>query len=222
MKAQSVRDNPRKPYNNEPLREGEVLVPQLVDDREYAIAIGAKPENLRTWTKGGVSYTVMFVPVPADQEKISQQAFDAAVDELLDEKIGPNRHSRCLVPQPDGTRKLCPKIKDGNHGPCATCPHKDEYEREDQSMVSLAELDEENFHPMEAAPSAESEALVEIIFDDLVTYLKDINPALADVVTLGFRGFDKKGIVRQLPVKSSQAYDMYSKAERLTREFLRK
>ena len=35
-------------YNNAPLREGEVLVPQLVDDREYAIAIGAKPENLRT------------------------------------------------------------------------------------------------------------------------------------------------------------------------------
>ena len=93
-------------YNGEPLREGEVLVPQLVDDRDYAIAIGAKPENLRTWTKGGVSYTVMFVPVTADQETISQQAFDAAVNEFLDEKLGPNRHSRCLIPQPDGTKKV--------------------------------------------------------------------------------------------------------------------
>lgn len=218
----SISVNTRKSFNGVPLREGEVLVPQLVDDREYAIAIGAKPENLRTWTKGGVSYTVMFVPVPADQEKISQQVFDAAVNELLDEKIGPNRHSRCLVPQPDGTKKPCPKIKDGNHGPCATCPHKDEYEREDRSMVSLEELDEENFHPMEAAPSAETEALEEVIFDDLIAYLKDINPALADVVTLGFKGFDKKDVVRQLPVKSSQAYDLYAKAERLTREFLRK
>lgn len=218
----SISVKTRKSFNGVPLHDGEVLVPQLVDDREYAIAIGAKPENLRTWTKGGVSFTVMFVPVPADQEKISQQAFDAAVNELLDEKIGPNRHSRCLVLQPDGTKKPCPKIKDGNHGPCATCPHKDEYEREDRSMVSLEELDEENFHPMEAAPSAESEALEEVIFDDLVAYLKDINPALADVVTLGFRGFDKKGVVKQLPVKSSQAYDLYAKAERLTREFLRK
>ena len=75
---------------------------------------------------------------------------------------------------------------------------------------------------MEAAPSAESEALEEIIFDDLVAYLKNINPALADVITLGFQGFDRKDVIRQLPVKSSQAYDLYAKAERLTREFLSK
>ena len=221
MKAQTTNDN-RIPFNGKPLREGEVLVPQLVDDREYAIAIGAKPENLRTWSKGGVSYTVMFVPVPADQEKISQQFFDAAVNEMLDEKLGPNRHSRCLIPQPDGSVKVCPKVKDGNHAPCSQCPHKGEYEREDKSNVSLNELDEENFHPMEAAPSAEAEALEEIIFDDLVAYLKNINPTLADVITLGFQGFDRKDVIRQLPVKSSQAYDLYAKAERLSREFLSK
>ena len=220
MKAQKNHDNPWKSYNNEPLREGEVLVPQLVDDRDYAIAIGAKREKLGTWTKRGVSYTVMFVPVPADQETISQQAFDAAVNELLDEKLGPNRHSRCLVPQPDGTKKVCPKVKDGNHAPCATCPHKGEFEREDKSMVSIETLNEDEYHPMQAAPSAETEALEKAIFEDLVDYLKTINSDLADVVTLGFRGFDKKDVVKQLPVKSSQAYDMYAKAEKLTREFL--
>ena len=221
MKAQTTNDN-RIPFNGKPLREGEVLVPQLVDDRKYAIAIGAKPENLRTWSKGGVSYTVMFVPVPADQEKISQQFFDAAVNEMLDEKLGPNRFSRCLIPQPDGTSKVCPKVRNGNHAPCATCPYKGEFEREDRSVMSLNELAEDDFHPMEAAPSAESEALEEVIFDDLVAYLKDINPALAVVITLGFKGFDRKDVIRQLPVKSSQAYDLYAKAERLTREFLRR
>jgi hypothetical protein len=220
MKAQKNLDNSRKSYNGEPLREGEVLVPQLVDDRDYAIAIGAKPENLRTWTKGGVSYTVMFVPVPAEQETISQQTFDAAVNELLDEKLGPNRHSRCLIPQPDGTKKVCPKVKDGNHAPCATCPHKGEYEREDKSMVSIETLNEDDYHPMQAAPSAETEALEKAIFEDLVEYLKTINSDLADVVTLGFQGFDKKDVVKQLPVKSSQAYGLYAKAEKLTREFL--
>ena len=60
----SINVNSRKSFNNEPLHEGEVLVPQLVDDRDYAIAIGAKPENLRTGSKGGVTYTVMFVPRP--------------------------------------------------------------------------------------------------------------------------------------------------------------
>ena len=64
------------------------------------------------------------------------------------------------------------------------------------------------------------EALEKTIFEDLVDYLKTINSDLADVVTLGFRGFDKKDVVKQLPVKSSQAYDLYAKAEKLTREFL--
>ena len=126
------------------------------------------------------------------------------------------------IPQPDGTRKVCPKVRNGNHAPCATCPYKGEFEREDRSVTSLNELAEDDFHPMEAAPSAESEALEEVIFDDLVAYLKDINPALADVITLGFQGFDRKDVIRQLPVKSSQAYDLYAKAERLTREFLSK
>ena len=151
---------------------------------------------------------------------VHDMAFDAAVNELLDEKLGPNRHSRCLVPQPDGTKKVCPKVKDGNHAPCATCPHKGEFERKDKSMVSIETLNEDEYHPMQAAPSAETEALEKAVFDDLVAYLKTINPDLADVVTLGFQGFDKKDVVKQLPVKSSQAYDLYAKAEKLTREFL--
>ena len=31
---------------------------------------------------------------------------------------------------------------------------------------------------------------------------------------------NKKDVVKQLPVKSSQAYDLYAKADKLTREFL--
>lgn len=88
--------------------------------------------------------------------------------------------------------------------------------------MSIETLNEDEYHPMQAAPSAETEALEKAIFDDLVAYLKAINPDLADVVTLGFQGFDKKDVVKQLPVKSSQAYDLYAKAEKLTREFLRK
>lgn len=204
-----------KPYNNDPLREGEVLVPQLVDDTEYATAIGAKPENLRTWSTAGITYTVMFVPVPADQELICLQTFNAAVNEMLDEKLGPNRWSRCMIPQPDGTRKPCPKVRNGNHAPCASCPHRGEYEREDRSVISIDDI------TIGAVPSAESEALEKVMFDELVSYLKDMNPVLADVVTLGFRGFSRKGVVGQLPVKSSQAYDLYAKAKRLTRAFLR-
>lgn len=220
--AQKIIDNNRKPYNNVPLREGEVLVPQLVDDRAYAIAIGADPVNLRTYTTAGVSYLVMFVAVPKEHEAESMKAYYAAVNELLDEKLGPNRASRCLIPQADGTKKVCPKLKDGNHEPCDTCPHRGEYEREDRSMVSLQDLDDENYAPMESAPSAEDEALLGIMLDDLLEYLGGMNPMLADVVRMGYDGMTKKDIVRNLPVKSSQAYDLFNKAHKLSMEYLRK
>jgi hypothetical protein len=45
--------------------------------------------------------------------------------------------------------------------------------------------------------SAESEAMMELLFGDLRDYLQDIEPALEQVVTLGFQGFDRKEIVQQ-------------------------
>ena len=221
MKAQTINDKSWKSYNNEPLRDGEILVPQLVS-REYAIARGADPANLRTWVKCGVRFLVMFVPVPVAQEKICWQVFNSEVNELLDERLGPNRRSRCLIPQPDGSVKTCPKMKSGSHVPCAICPYRGVYEKEDRSVVSLDELDEDAYHPMVASPPSESVAVERFLLDDLLDYLRGINPALADVVSLGFQGFDKKDIVRMLPVKSSQAYELVKKAENLTRDFLRK
>ncbi len=147
MKAQIINDKSWKSYNNEPLRDGEILVPQLVS-HEYAIARGADPANLRTWTKSGVRFLVMFVPVPVAQEKICRQEFNSEVNELLDERLGPNRRSRCLIPQPDGSVKTCPKRKNGNHAPCAACPYRGVYEKEDRSVVSLDELDQDAYHAL--------------------------------------------------------------------------
>ena len=119
------RINPNwKSYNGEPLQEGETLVPYLVDDLEYAVILGLIPNHMRIWTKAGIQFNVMFVPVPEEQAEIFRKEFNSSVNELLDQKLGRNRFSRCLVPQPDGSRKPCPKLKNGNHPPCATCPHR--------------------------------------------------------------------------------------------------
>ena len=220
MKAQSINGNTRKPFNDKPLREGEALVPQMVTDRWYSISIGGKPQNFRTWTLAGVRYTVMFVPVKTDEVAVSMKAFTEALNELLDEKLGPNRHSRCLIPQPDGSVKVCPRVNGNNHAPCAQCPHQGEYEREDRSVVSLDELTEEDFNPMDCVPSAESLAMDSLQLVDLLKHLKSINPVLADIVSMGYNGLEKKEIVQRLGVKSSQAYALYNKAFILTREFL--
>ena len=220
MTAQTINGNTRKPYNDKPLREGEVLVPQMVIDRWYAISIGGNPRNFRTWTLAGVRYTVMFVPVRTDEVAISMKDFTDTLNELLDEKLGPNRHSRCLIPQPDGSVKVCPKVSGNNHAPCSMCPHRGEYEREDRSVVSLDELAEEDFTPMECVPSAESLAMDSLLLEALLNHLRSINPVMADIVSMGYSGLEKKDIVKRLGVKSSQAYELCAKAEKLVREFL--
>ncbi len=222
MKAQSINGNTRKPFNDMPLREGEALVPQMVTDRWYAISIGGNPKNFKTWSMAGIRYTVMFVPVKTDEVAVSMKAFTEALNELLDERLGPNRHSRCLIPQPDGSVKVCPKVNGSNHVPCSMCSHRGEYEREDRSIVSLDELAEDDYTPMECVPSAESLAMDGLLLKDLIKEVRRKKPILADIVSMGYDGLTKKEIVQRLGMKSSQAYELYAQAEKLVRAFLRR
>jgi hypothetical protein len=100
------------------------------------------------------------------------------------------------------------------------CPHRGEYEREDRSVVSLDELTEEDFSPMECVPSAESVAMDVLTLDALLKHLRSINPIMEQIVSMAHYGLKKKEIVRRLGVKSSQAYALYTKTEMIVREFL--
>ena len=207
------------PYNGEPLKEGEVLVPQLVD-RNYARSIGAK--GLRTWCRGGVYYTIMFIPVPAEQEQLAWQTFNADVNDLLNERLGPNRYARCLIPQTDGTSKACPKVCGDNHPPCAECPYKGLYEREDRTVLSLEQLEEFDFAPMENTPSAEDCAMLDILLEDLLKNLDSMNPAYGQIVRMGYQGYQTKEIIQALPLKKSQAYRTVADCRKAVEELLRK
>ena len=88
--------NDWKAYDGRELKGGEVLVPQMVT-QEYARSIGADMSALRTWTTAGIRYTVMFVPVPEEQEEICRKIFCQELNEYLDEKIGPARRGRCCT-----------------------------------------------------------------------------------------------------------------------------
>lgn len=214
----AIKVNNWKSYNDALLQEDEVLVPQLVS-KEYAAGFGANIANLRTWEKSGISYLVMFIPVPKDQEKQAWSIFNAEVNEMLDEKLGPNRFSRCIISQPDGSLKVCPKRKGNNHETCVNCPHRNEYEREDRATVSLDELAEMNYSAG-AKSHADDEYKVEMLLEDLINELEQKNPKLARIVNLSFIGYDKDEIFEDIGVKKSQGYDLWKEAERLTREFL--
>lgn len=207
-----------KSFDGREVQPGETLVPQLVTEEDAALC-GAKKENLRTWTRGGVSYTVMFIPVPADQEKVSLQAFNFSLNELLDEKLGSNRHSRCLIPQEDGAMKVCPKKSGDNHASCTQCPHKYNYEKEDRSTVSTSALDEYGYD-FGSSPSAEDEAMEKILLAELIEELTVKDPRLAEIVRLGYAGYKKREILDKLGVSKSQAYNLYNLAYRFAEAFL--
>lgn len=87
----------RSPYNDIPLKEGEVLVPitmgetkpgqtrkeVLAMQREAFIYHGANPHNLETWHYGRLSILVGFAPVPAEKFEQGMEAFNFEVDGVL-------------------------------------------------------------------------------------------------------------------------------------------
>lgn len=206
------------PFNDEPLREGEVLVPQLIS-REYADLAGAA--GVRTWYRCGIPYLVMFVAVPAGQAEIALKAFNADVNDYLDERLGPNRYARCLVRQADGSIRPCPKETGGRANLCTGCPDRGRLEKEDRNPVSLDALNEEEFHPAEAAPSAESCAMLGLLLEDLLAEFADRYPQYAEIIRLGYGGLDRKEIIRQLPMKKSRAYEAYSDCRKAAEDFLK-
>lgn len=219
---QPINDNQnhssnRIPYDGEPLQDSEVLVPQFIN-REYADLIEAK--GVRTWYRSGVPYHIMYVPVPADQVGVSLKAFNADVNDYLNEQLGPNRYSRCLIKMPDGSKKPCPKEINGSYNPCTNCPHRGQLEKEDRSFVSMDALDEQDFHPANATPSAEDCAMLSCLLTDLLDDFAEQYPHYAEIIRLGYQGYDRKEIVEMLPVKKTQAYQTIKNCRKYVRDSL--
>ena len=79
-----------KPYNDVPLKDGEVLVPMRVT-LQAARDYGANLKNLRTWVTGGARYQVMFIPVKKEQEKEQMCLFNNDINQFKQEVFGTGR-----------------------------------------------------------------------------------------------------------------------------------
>ena len=174
--------NDWKAYDGRELKDGEVLVPQMVT-QEYARSIGADMSALRTWTTAGIRYTVMFVPVPEEQEEICRKIFCQELNEYLDEKIGPARRGRCCT--------------------------------------SLDELAEKGYDPADRRASTEAIVMEEILLDELIAELEKLNPLYRDMIRMGYSGLERKEIIGTLPLKKSQAYDLFRKCREEAEKFLK-
>jgi len=206
----------RKPYDNREVKPGEVLVPMMVNDSLLEILDGVDRKNLRTWHMAGRTFRVAFYPIPAEYAEIAKQQYYSQLHEFL----GEHRDARCLVPQSDGSYRVCPK-KNGNNRPdCAHCPHHGEYEREDKTITSLdALLDEYGYDPTYTTNDTDP-IMLKMAYEDLLAHLAD-KPRDRDIVSTGFAIGSKDGylaagdrkelvekVMKKYGLKSSRAYQL--------------
>lgn len=206
----------RKAYDNRTVKPDEVLVPMVVDD-ELIDLYEMDKRNIRTWHMGGVPYKVAFYPVPADNVKTAMSQFNSQVNELLGER----RDARCMIPQPDGSYKVCPKKNGNNRCACVDCPHNGEYEREDKTIVSLDNMMDEFEYEPSTTQSAEDEVMLAYTLEDLFERLHKIDPRMEQIVLMGLDGLDKETIFKQLKLQKSQGYNIYKQTKTETLKILR-
>ena len=135
----TVRHSERndRDYDGRVLSEGEVLVPFPFNELDAANVVN--PGSIRVYSIAGHYFKAVMKAVPVEYAKIASESFNTWVNDQLPAR----RDGRCLVPQPDGGYKECPKKRGGNRCSCAECPHRGEYEKANKSNVSIDALNDE-------------------------------------------------------------------------------
>lgn len=210
----------REVYNGIPLKVGEALVPMVVDE-QFLDLNAVSADKVRTWQMAGITYRVVFYPVPNDKVQMAMQQYYSEVNDLLNLKLGRNRDSRCLIPQEDGSFQVCPKKNGDNRCACKDCPYNGKLQKQDKGSASLDKMLEENDWETPSSDNVEDEALLGMTLAALLDYLMEKYPRYHKIVTLGLQGFTTKEIVEKLGVNKSRAYQEINNAKKAVKDFLR-
>jgi len=215
----------REAYTGVVLKEDQVLVPMLADEN-FLRTNEVTGDKVRCWSTAGVGYKVVFAPVKDTEEAVgfAMEHFQATVNELLDSTLGPNRFSRCLIPQMDGSFKVCPKKRGNNRCKCEDCPNRGKYEREDRGTTSLDAIFEQFAAEIPAQDDIETEVLLPIMLEDFMRRMEKNRPRTYDTLSLLRGDRKRKDVIAEIQEKydlgSSRAYDILNDAiARLMKEF---
>ncbi|MBO6214334.1 MAG: hypothetical protein J6N76_02220 [Lachnospiraceae bacterium] len=77
----------RKSYNNQPLKDGETMIPVFIADKTMIRSYNMDRRNLETWRIGGVNVTVAFTPARIEQKELLMSVFWAEVREYVREQV---------------------------------------------------------------------------------------------------------------------------------------
>lgn len=142
-------------YNGELLKADEVLVFTPYDEADVQNNVINK-DSIVTITKAGKSVLAVLKAVPKEFEAEAKAQFNTWQREQLPKPT----EGRCMIPQPDGTYKECPKKNGDNRVSCTNCPNKGKYDRRLIAKISLDEYQDEKGFTLLKSPAAD-EVLIE-------------------------------------------------------------
>lgn len=137
-------------FNGEALQADEVLVFTPYDEDDVKANVTHK-ENIVTITKGGYSVKAVLKAVPKAFEAEAKAQFNS----WQREQKPAATEGRCMIPQPDGSLKECPKKSGDNRVSCENCPNREKYARKVTSKVSLEHQEDENGYTLATAPAVD-------------------------------------------------------------------
>lgn len=218
----------RKPINDVPLKEGEVLVPvhalELVKAADESVRLKlAKPgellnkNNLETWHLGGRKILVGFAPVAAEHAEVATKAFWDDVNEYIEL----TRKKRCLIPNGKGELIRCPKCND-----CNKCDNKGNADNITSRTVSLDkmldDINNEDANGYDPTGTTENEelALFMMTINDLIHEVSEKYPEADSILHLIIDGYQKKEIIEKVDLGrgKTQAYSYIEKIQKYAKE----
>lgn len=77
----------RKSYNNQPLKEGETMIPIFISEWDMVRTYNMDKNNMETWRVGGQKITVAFTPARIEQKDALMSLFWNEVREYIKEQV---------------------------------------------------------------------------------------------------------------------------------------
>lgn len=82
----------RKSYNNQPLKEGETMIPIFISNWDMVRTYNMDKDNMETWRVGGQKIIVAFTPARIDQKDVLMKLFWNDVREYIKEQVHSDDH----------------------------------------------------------------------------------------------------------------------------------
>lgn len=217
-----------KAYDGRELKDGQVLAPILFSDEMIVNDNTVVRENLRTWTHYGAKFKVGFMPVNRQEFDSMVKIFNFQVNGYMEDH--PElRPGRCLLGfDSEGFPILCNK-----ENRCKGCPHR--YEdlpryRNLEDYIQFLSLDsgslddDGNEIPLEIADTSqmpvEEEAMLGMLFEELVEDLEQKDKRHAKIAMLGAEGKSKEEIFNAINLRTSSGYAAFTSAKQAAKNFL--